>query len=72
LVVAGCTAYTPDAAQVPLAPGLYRARGSFGGLATLSKDGLDGDDHTHFDLWPAAPSGPLCLKACHAEGPRPL
>ena len=35
------------------APGRYRVRASFGGLATLSADGLDGDDHYHLQLWPA-------------------
>lgn len=72
LIVAGCTDYAPDAARISLAPGLWRARVSFGGLATISDDGLDGDDRYQIDLWPAAPSAPICLKACHPEGPRPL
>lgn len=72
LIVAGCTDYAPDAARISLAPSLWRARVSFGGLATISDDGLDGDDHYQIDLWPAAPSPPICLKSCHPEGPRPL
>ena len=52
LVVAGCTDYLPDAARIELPPGLYHARVFYGGLQTLSNDGLDGDDHYTVILWP--------------------
>ena len=70
LIVAGCTDYAPDAARLTLVPGTYRARICAGGFSTLSEDGLDGDDRYRLDLWPSAPSGPLCLKRSHPEGPR--
>ena len=45
VVIAGCTDYFPDAACIELAPGSYRARIYYGGLSSLSEDGLLGDDH---------------------------
>lgn len=38
---------------LPVLPGTYRARACFGGLDTLSDDGLDGDDRYRIVLWPA-------------------
>ena len=58
VVIAGCTDYFPDAARIELAPGAYRARIYYGGLSSLSEDGLDGDDHYKVVLWTAA-SRPL-------------
>lgn len=58
LVIAGCTDYFPTAARLVVAPGWYRARIYYGGLNTLSKDGLDGDDHYKIFLW-AAPEAEL-------------
>jgi hypothetical protein len=52
LVVAGCTDYFPEAMRIPLAPATYAVRVSYGGLATLSADGLDGGDHYRVQLWP--------------------
>ena len=39
---------------VSIEPGTYRVRAYFGGLDTLSADGLDGNDHYRLALWPAA------------------
>lgn len=38
---------------LPVAPGTYRMRAYYGGLDTLSEDGLDGDDRYSLFLWPA-------------------
>ncbi|MCC4632016.1 hypothetical protein [Xanthomonas dyei] len=62
LVVAGCTDYFPDAAHFDLEPGIYRVRLSASGLATLSEDGLDGQDHYRVQLWKAPPIQPVVLK----------
>jgi len=53
LVIAGCTDYFPDAARIAVAPGTYRVRVCFSDLASLSEDGLDGDDRYHLQVWPA-------------------
>ena len=52
IVVAGCTDYFPDAARIKVKPGSYRARVLYGGLGTLSEDGLEGEDCYHVILWP--------------------
>jgi hypothetical protein len=43
-------------------PGVYRARVFYGKLASLSDDGLEGDDHYRIILWPGSPSTPVVLK----------
>ena len=53
LVIAGCTDYFPEAARLSLPPGWYRARIYYGGLATVSEDGLEGEDHYRIVLWSA-------------------
>jgi hypothetical protein len=58
LVVAGCTDYFPDAARIELPPGPYRARVYYGNLSSLSKNGLNGDDHYRVILWESK-LGPL-------------
>ncbi|KIU45908.1 MULTISPECIES: hypothetical protein [Bradyrhizobium] len=55
IAIAGCTDYFPDAARIDVAPGTYRVRVSYGGLDTLSEDGLEGDDRYRLQLWPAPP-----------------
>ena len=57
-VIAGCTDYFPDAARIAIRPGEYRARVYYGGLESLSPDGVDGNDHYRIALWPA-PAGPI-------------
>ncbi len=56
VVIAGCTDYFPDASRFDVPPGILQVRVSYGGLHTLSDDGLDGDDHYRVQLWP----GPRC------------
>ncbi|MFW2543626.1 hypothetical protein ACN2XU_13345 [Primorskyibacter sp. 2E107] len=51
-IVMGCMDHEPDAARLPLAPGVYRARVSMAGLDSLSEDGLDGEDRYRVQLWP--------------------
>jgi len=51
-----CTGGSIDV--LPVAPGTYRVRAYFGGLDTLSDDGLDGDDQYSIFLWPA-PFAPI-------------
>ena len=65
IVVAGCTDYFPDAARIAVDPGLYRARICYGGLDTVSDDGLEGDDHYRIVLWPVAHSEPVVIKQRH-------
>lgn len=46
-----CTGGSIDILTVPA--GTYRVRAYYGGLGTLSDDGLDGEDHYRVVLWPA-------------------
>jgi hypothetical protein len=62
LVVAGCTDYLPDAKRIPLAPGNYRVRISYGGLETVSEDGLEAADRYRLQLWPAPAAEPRIVK----------
>jgi hypothetical protein len=64
VVVAGCTDYFPDAARIIVSPGTYRARVYYGGLGTVSEDGLEGADHYRVVLWPAPPAPVAQLKTC--------
>ncbi len=66
IVVAGCTDYLPEAARIKVAPGWYRLRIYYGGLHTLTEDGLDGDDHYKIALWPATQAGLQILKQPNA------
>jgi hypothetical protein len=61
-VIAGCTDYFPDAMRIPVPRGTHRVRVSYGGLDTLSADGLEGDDHYRLQLWLAAPIAVRILK----------
>jgi hypothetical protein len=58
LEVMECTTGSVDTIDLP--PGTYRLRAHFGGLDTLSEDGLDGDDRYRISLWPAV-AGPVEL-----------
>jgi hypothetical protein len=62
LVVAGCTDYFPDAKRIELTPGTYRARVCYGALASVSADGLDGEDHYRIVLWPGTERAPSTIK----------
>jgi hypothetical protein len=54
---------------VDLPAGTYRVRVHASGFDTLSPDGLDGDDHYHLTLWPAAPEPPRVIKRYPGELP---
>jgi hypothetical protein len=62
VVIAGCTDYFPDAIRIPVEPGTYRVRIYYGGLASISEDGLEGEDHYQVVLWPEKYSAPKILK----------
>lgn len=62
IVVAGCTDYFPDAARIQVAPGTYRVRVGYEGLASISEDGLSGNDSYKLQLWQAAEIEPTVLK----------
>ncbi|MDH7971288.1 hypothetical protein QH494_03770 [Sphingomonas sp. AR_OL41] len=53
-----CTGGSIDV--LPVSPGTYRVRAYFGGLDTLSDDGLEGDDQYRILLWPA-PFAPIAI-----------
>lgn len=55
LVIAGCTDYFPNAERTQVKPGTYRVRVLYGGLKSLSPDGLDGEDHYVVQLWAGSP-----------------
>ena len=59
IVVAGCTDYFPDAARISVPAGLYRVRACYGGLDSLSEDGVDGSDRYQVQIWPAPNPGPV-------------
>ena len=62
IVVAGCTDYFPEARRIAVPPGTYRARIYYGGLSTVSEDGLEGGDRYRVVLWREAASRPVTLK----------
>ena len=72
LVIAGCTDYLPDAARILVEPGHYRVRINYGGLDTLSEDGLEGSDRYELVLWRAAASGKQILKRRPPPGKRAI
>jgi hypothetical protein len=61
IAVHGPTDYFPEAPRIPIEPGTYRARMYFGGICTVSVDGLDGEDHYRVALWPAPTEAPKVL-----------
>jgi hypothetical protein len=42
----------PEEPRIAVTPGTYRARVFYGGLATVSADELEGEDHYRIELWP--------------------
>src|SRR6266851_298191 len=62
LVVTWPAEYLPHAARFPIEPGTYRVRIYYGGLESISEDGLDGEDHYSIALWPATYQAPAILK----------
>ncbi len=66
LEVHECTTGSVDI--LPVEPGTYRVRGYFGGLGTLSLDGLEGDDHYRIVVWPAPTGEVVVLKQYAGRG----
>jgi hypothetical protein len=62
IVIAGCTDYFSDASRIEVIPDWYRARLYYGGLSTLSEDGLEGNDTYRVVLWPEAEAESRVLK----------
>lgn len=63
IIIAGCTDYLPDAADITVAPGIYRARLFYGALNSVDELRLDGSDHYRVVLWLSADrSEPKVLK----------
>jgi hypothetical protein len=61
IAVHGPTDFFLDVPRITVAPGSYRARVYYGGLATVSADELEGADHYRIELWPepAARAAPM-------------
>jgi hypothetical protein len=62
IVVAGCSDYYPDATCIAVRPGSYRVRVCYGGLGSISKNGLEGNDRYHIAIWPEEYSALQILK----------
>jgi hypothetical protein len=62
IVIAGCSDYFPDATRIAVIPGEYRVRIYYGGLGSISEDGLDGKDHYRVVIWPEENNPPEILK----------
>ena len=60
----GSTDYYPDAARIPVTPGMYVVRVYYGGLDTIRDLGLEGDDHYRVVLWPG-PARPVTVLKRH-------
>jgi hypothetical protein len=52
IVIHGPSDYFPEAPRIAVTAGVYRARVSYGGLDTISADGMEGEDHYRVELWP--------------------
>ncbi|MBP0006844.1 MULTISPECIES: hypothetical protein [unclassified Roseofilum] len=52
LAVFGAVDYQPDTLQIPVNPGIYQVTVLYGGLDTISKDGLEGEDFYKILLYP--------------------
>lgn len=62
LIIAGPSDYLPDVQRLPVIPGVYRIRVYYGGLDTISEDGLKGNDRYQVFLWPDEESSLKILK----------
>jgi hypothetical protein len=62
IVIAGTSDYLPDAKRLAVSPGTYRVRVHYGGLDSISENGLAGEDHYHLVLWPEADRPSAILK----------
>jgi hypothetical protein len=62
IVIAGCSDYLPKATRLPIQPGSYRVRIYYGGLGSVSENGLEGEDHYRVVIWPEEDKAPEILK----------
>jgi hypothetical protein len=62
IIVLGCTDDIVTASRISVEPGTYRARVYGGGFATLSANGLEGDDRYRVVLWPGPRRDAVVLK----------
>jgi hypothetical protein len=65
IAVHGPTDYFADAPRIAMAPGAYRARVYYGGIATVSADELEGEDHYRVELWPEPESSAAPIVLLH-------
>lgn len=70
LVILGTTDYYPDAARIIVPPNTYQAKIYYGGLSTLSENGLDGNDVYWIVLQPGVPISPRVIKQWRESGAR--
>jgi hypothetical protein len=70
LVVFGATDYYPDAPRIKIQPATYRAKIYYGGLSTLSENGLTGNDAYCIVLYPGSPISPRVIKQWEESGSR--
>jgi len=62
VIAFGCTEVPDDAERFQVDPGSYLARVSYGNLADLSDDGLEGNDRYRVQLWPGKVDGVIVVK----------
>jgi hypothetical protein len=62
LVIMGCSDYFPDAPRIRIKPDTYQAKVYYGGLDSVSEDGLDGDDFYKVVLWNGESTEPKVIK----------
>ena len=62
VIAFGCTEVPDDAERFQVDPGSYLARVSYGNLADLSDDGLEGNDRYRVQLWPGKADGVIVVK----------
>ena len=62
VIAFGCTEVPDDAERFQVDPGSYVARISYGNLAELSEDGLEGNDRYRVQLWPGKADGVSVIK----------
>ena len=62
VIAFGCTDVQDDAERFQVDPGSYLARVSYGNLADLSDNGLEGNDRYRVQLWPGKTDGVTVVK----------
>ncbi len=62
VVIAGPTDDFADSPRLTVTPGTYRVRIYYGGLDTVSPNGLEGSDHYRVVLWPGDSLPPRVLR----------